>query len=191
MPFVLSNTTIYPSDLLDDFDVLDRERHWWVAYTKVRQEKRLAEDLICRDVPFYLPLIERSRIYRGRRLRSQEPIFGSYVFLFADQRERARALTTNRIAHLLPVADGRRLYDDLVQVKRLIAANVPLTVEARLQPGMRVRVRHGCFAGIEGIVESRCRQTRLIVAIDFLQRGISVELDDITLEPIGSVERCL
>ena len=77
-----------------------------------------------------------------------------------------------------------------MQVKRLIAAKVPLTIEARLQPGRRVRVRRGSSPVSEGIVESRCRQTRLIVAINFLQRGISVELDDIMLEPIGSVEPC-
>ncbi|HEY4309131.1 MAG TPA: transcription termination/antitermination NusG family protein [Pirellulales bacterium] len=184
MAFVLSHTTIYPDDLLDDFCAVETERRWWVAYTKVRQEKRLAEDLACREVPFYLPLIERRYMYRGRRLRSQEPLFGSYIFLFADQHERAQSLATKRIVHLLPVIDGRRLHNDLVQVQRLIAADVPLTIESQLRPGRRVRVRHGCFAGIEGIIEARCRQTRLIVAVTFLQQGVSVELDDAMLEPI-------
>ena len=98
MSFVLSNTTIYPCDLLEEFGALEGERRWCVAYTKVRQEKRLAEDLTSREVPFYLPLIERSHMYRGRRLRSQEPLFGSYVFLFANQDEREQSLTTKRIA---------------------------------------------------------------------------------------------
>ena len=188
MAFVLSHTTIYPDDLLDEFCAIETERRWWVAYTKVRQEKRLAEDLACREVPFYLPLIERRYLYRGRRLRSQEPLFGSYIFLFADQRERAQSLATKRIVHTLPVVDGQRLQRDLAQVQRLIAADVPLTVESQLCPGRRVRVRHGCFAGIEGTIESRCRQTRLIVAITFLQQGVSVELDDFMLEPIGPNE---
>jgi transcriptional antiterminator RfaH len=185
MSYVISATTVFPDDLFDGCGAQVGGREWWVAYTKVRQEKRLAEDLVLREIPFYLPLVERRHVYRGRRLRSQEPLFGSYVFLFTDARERAQSLATNRIAHTLPVPDGQQLYDDLVQIRRLIEAEVPLTVEARLQPGQRVRVRHGCFAGIEGIVESRCRRTRLTVAITFLQRGISVEIDDVMLDPIS------
>ena len=84
---------------------------------------------------FYLPLIERRHVYKGRRLRSQEPLFGSYVFLFTDPRERVQSLATNRIAQSLPVLDGPQLYDDLVQIRRLIEADVPLTVESRLRPG--------------------------------------------------------
>ena len=184
MSYVISATTVYPDDLLDGAGAQVGGRRWWVAYTKVRQEKRLAEDLTLREIPFYLPLIERRHVYKGRRLRSQEPLFGSYVFLFTDPRERVQSLATNRIAQSLPVLDGPQLYDDLVQIRRLIEADVPLTVEARLRPGQRVRVRYGCFAGIEGVVESRCRRTRLTVAITFLQRGISVELDDVMLDPI-------
>jgi hypothetical protein len=113
------------------------------------------------------------------------------VFLFTNPVERVQALATDRIAQSIPVADGRRLYSDLIQVSRLISAKVPLTVEDRLRPGQRVRVRGGSFAGIEGIIESRCRQTRLIVGITFLQRGISIEIDDCLLEPIDAPARGL
>lgn len=192
MSFVLSETSIYPDDLLEGLGASADDRHWWVAYTRIRQEKRLAEDLIRRQIPFYLPLVTRRHLYRGRRLRSEIPLFGSYVFLFTDLEERVRSLATNRIANTIAVVDGLQLYRDLVQVRRLIESQVPLTVEARLRPGQRVRVRHGCFAGIEGMVESRCRRTHLIVAVTFLQRGVSVEIEDCMLEPLDDDKsRCL
>ncbi|MBI2826667.1 MAG: hypothetical protein HYX69_18495 [Planctomycetia bacterium] len=184
MPLVAAEQTLFPGELLEGLGAADGERTWSVAYTKVRQEKRLARDLWNRQIAFYLPLVPRDHVYRGRRVRAQVPLFGSYVFLYADPRERLQCLNTDRITHLLPVADQQQLYDDLVHVHRLIEANVPLTVESRLSPGDRVRVRHGCMAGIEGTVLYRGRQTRLVIQITFLQQGISVEIDDFMLERV-------
>jgi len=62
---------------------------------------------------------------------------------------------------------------------------VPLTVEDRLAPGTTVRVRHGSLAGLEGSILSRCRTTRLVVSIRFLQRSVSFEIDDFMLEAIS------
>jgi transcriptional antiterminator RfaH len=184
MPIVATEVAIYPDNLLDGFGAADGERSWWAAYTKVRQEKRLAEDLAAREIPFYLPLVSRRHLYRGRIVDAQIPLFCSYVFLFNNPRERMQSLATHRIAQLVPVADGARLHHDLAQVQRLIEARVPLTVEARLRPGQRVRVRHGSLVGLEGVVESRRQRSRLTVAITLLQRGISVEVDDFMLEPL-------
>ncbi len=121
MPIVATKTAMYPDDLLDGFSCCG-ERSWWVAYTKVRQEKRLAADLLARQIPFYLPLMNRRHLYQGRVVNSQVPLFCSYVFLFTDPRERLQSLSTNRVAHLIPVADGAQLHYDLKQVKRLIEA---------------------------------------------------------------------
>jgi len=191
MSFVLSPISMYPEDLLDGLGAVPGERRWWAAYTRVRQEKRLAADLARRKVPFYLPLVERRHLYRGRRQDSQIPLFGSYVFLYANSAEYLQSLNTNRIAQMLQIADGHELYHDLVQIRRLIESKIPLTIEARLKPGQRVRVKHGSFAGLEGIVESRCRQTRLVIGVMFLQQGISIEIDDYMLEPLdNSVSAC-
>ena len=51
-------------------------------------------------------------------------------------------------------------------------------------PGNRVRVRRGPLAGLEGAVLVRRGQTRLLVQVNFLQKGASVEIDDFLLEPI-------
>ena len=72
---------------------------------------------------------------------------------------------------------------DLRQLHQLIAADAPLTVESRLGPGQQVRVRQGPFAGLEGTVLKRRGQMRLLVSINFLQQGASVEIDDFMLDP--------
>ncbi|HEX9831866.1 MAG TPA: hypothetical protein VGA66_02060, partial [Mycobacterium sp.] len=70
----------------------------------------------------------------------------------------------------------------LGQIRRLIESGVPLTAESRVQPGERVRVKSGHLAGLEGIVTKRRGGSRLLVAVDYLQQGASIELHDFALE---------
>jgi transcriptional antiterminator RfaH len=176
--------TLYPETLLEPGVAASPERHWMVLYTKARQEKALARDLFHHEVPFYLPLVRKHSLRRGRRAAAQTPLFSGYLFLFASEAERIYSLTTNRISRILVVSDVDRFVYELRHLQQLIASKAPLTIESRLMPGKRVRVRQGPFAGIEGTVLIRRGETRLLVSINFLQQGASVEIDDFQLEPI-------
>jgi hypothetical protein len=184
MPILAAETSIYPDNLLDDFGQTSPNRYWWAVHTLSRQEKSLARQLLGHGIPFYLPLVAKDNLIRGRRVRSWIPLFGGYVFLFGDESERVKGLATKRVSRILPVSDQNRLKYDLGQIQRLIAADAPLTVERRLTSGRSVRIKKGPMAGLEGTVLSRRATTRLLVAVTFLQQGVSVELDDFLLEPI-------
>ena len=155
-----------------------------VIYTKPRQEKSLARDLLRQEIPFYLPLVKKTLQYGRRRMASFAPLFDGYLFMLGSEKQRTLSLATNRVFRILPVNDGQRLIADLRQIERLIQANVPLTVESRLQAGRNVRVRSGPLAGVEGVVLRRRGETRLLVSVNFLQQGASVEIEDFRLEPL-------
>jgi len=184
MPVLKEETSLFPERLLDGILDDSQSRQWWVLYTKSRREKALARRLLSYEIPFYLPLVENTTIRRGRRLRTLVPLFSGYVFLYGREDERVQSLTTNHISRVLDVPDPEGLRYDLSQLRQLLAAKVPLTMESRLAPGDRVRVRYGPMEGIEGTVLSRRGQVRLLVAVNFLQQGASVEIDDFMLEPI-------
>jgi len=184
MPILKEEPSLYPETLLDEAPLDVADRRWFALYTKARQEKSLARELLKHRIPFYLPLVKKTNVSRGRKRISRMPLFGGYVFLFGADEERVRCLATNRISRVLVVEQPEQLVFDLRQFRRLIAANAPLTIEARLAPGRRVRVRQGAFAGLEGTVLKRRGETRLLVAINFLQKGASVEIDDFLLEPL-------
>ena len=174
---------LYPHDLLEiESDSL--ERRWWAVYTRSRQEKVFSQQLTGHQVPHYLPLVEKVSYSRGRRTKSRVPLFSGYVFLFGTEQERVTSLTTNRISQIIPVVDGDRLRSDLCQIARLIACGAPVTVEQRLAPGRRVRIRQGPLLGLEGTVVERRNGARLFVAVDFLQQGASIDLEDFVLEPL-------
>ena len=66
----------------------------------------------------------------------------------------------------------------------MIALEAPLTPEARIESGRRVRVRSGPMRDLEGVVLKRRGRGWLVVAVDFLQQGVSVLLEDYQLEAI-------
>jgi transcription antitermination factor NusG len=84
----------------------------------------------------------------------------------------------------LPVTGVSELVFDLRQIKNLIAQDAPLSPESRLEPGQRVRIRNGSFAGYEGVIARRERETKLQVFVRFMDQGVSVLLDDCQADPI-------
>jgi transcriptional antiterminator RfaH len=184
MPILKEEPSLFPETLLDEAPGDVPHRRWLALYTKARQEKSLARELLKYRVPFYLPLVKKTGVSRNRKRISLAPLFGGYLFVYGAEEERVRCLATNRISRVLEVEQPEQLVFDLRQFRQLIAANAPLTIESRLAPGHRVRVRQGAFAGVEGTVLKRRGETRLLVAIQFLQQGVSVEIDDFLLEPL-------
>jgi transcription antitermination factor NusG len=184
MPVLALEQSVFPHDLLDTLAVEDTRRQWWVIYTKARQEKALVRQLGARDVPCYLPLIPQENFSRGWRTCSHLPVFAGYVFLFGDEDERIKTLKTNRVSRMLPVPDGEQLRADLCRVRDLIDLDGPVTVERRLEPGQQVRIKRGSLAGLEGTIIQRRNTTRLLIAVRYLQQGISIQIDDFMVEPL-------
>lgn len=182
MPTLAAEPSMYPEDLLYQSAEAAPERRWWVVHTNPRQEKSLARHLYAKQVPFYLPLIPKLRINRGRKIKSYLPVFGGYLFLFGNDYECMTALESNRVVKLLPVPGVEEMSLDLRNIEALIKANAPLTVEGRLAPGVKVRVKSGALMGLEGVILSRRGENRLLIAVRFLQQGVSVMIEDFLVE---------
>ncbi len=182
MPILASEPDLYPANLLDDFTADSSERRWWAVYTRSRMEKSLARQLLAWEIPYYLPLIPRSSMIGGRRVKSLLPLFTGYLFLFGTDEERVQMLSTNRVAHLWSASYSDELTRDLQSVRALIESGVPLSPEGRLQPGERVRIKTGQLMGLEGMIVSRRGEDRLLIAVNFLQQGVSIQISDFQVE---------
>lgn len=184
MPILAEEPSLFPQTLLDDGEVGRNGRSWRAVYARSRQEKALARQLLAHEIPFYLPLVAKEQCLRGRRVSSYLPLFSGYLFLCATDEERVGAMTTNRILQVLPVNDQDQLLTDLRRVRDLIESRTPLTIESRLMPGCPVRVKAGALQGLEGTIVRRNGKSRLLVAVKYLQQGVSVEIDDFMVEQI-------
>ncbi|HLJ97933.1 MAG TPA: transcription termination/antitermination NusG family protein [Gemmataceae bacterium] len=184
MPLLPLEPFVFPDDLLDPAAVTpEGAAPWWVLHTRPRAEKSLARRLLRTTTPFFLPLCKRQWRHRGRLLCSYVPLFPGYVFLRADSQAVFKTLETNLVARVLPVPDQAQLHGDLARVYCLIASDAPLTPEERLKPGALVEITSGPLAGLEGKVLRRGKQLKFIVEVQFLQSGVSVEIESWMIEP--------
>jgi transcriptional antiterminator RfaH len=190
MRIYVAESTIYPRNLIPiaENDVLhvDGGSSWWLYHTRPRQEKCLARDLRVRGVPFYLPLVPRRLVIRGRLVHSYAPLFTGYLFVKGPWEDRDPGIITHRVAQVLRVPDGARLRSDLQKIQSLIDVGAPLTVESRLETNQSVRIRAGALQGLEGIMATQKNTTRIVIWVTMLQQGVSMEIEDCLLEPIES-----
>ena len=186
MPLIGPERCLFPDPLLsDEFQAQGKEagRIWRVLYTRSRMEKELMRRLAARGTPFYSPIIENKyRSPAGRQRTSYLPLFSNYVFLFGAENERYDAMATGCVSRSLDVTAEPAFVSDLRRIRALIDTGVAVTAESLIEAGDRVRIKSGSMLGLEGTVFKRHGQSRLLVMVDFLQQGASIELPDWEVE---------
>lgn len=185
MPILGREPDIFPADLLDDATLTQLpDHHWWCLYTISRREKELMRRLAASSIAHYGPIVaKRTRSPAGRIRTSYVPLFSNYVFLFATVEQRQLAMKSDCISQWTPIPDAERLVTDLRQIQRLVREDLPLTVESKIGAGDKVRIKAGPFLGIEGVVIRREGKTRLLVAVEYLNQGVSMDIDQALIEP--------
>lgn len=162
---------------------------WWVAHTKSRNEKALAQDLVAKNISYFLPMTWKVQRRSHRTLRSLLPLFSGYLFFCGQEAERLELLRTNRVANVIEVKNQEKLLDELVQFERALRAGAPLTPYKYIRAGQRCRVIAGPLLGLEGIVIQIKNIARLLLQIDILGQAASVEIDIDMIEPIDEPSR--
>jgi transcription antitermination factor NusG len=169
---------------------------WWVAHTKSRNEKALAQDLIRRDISYFLPMSWRVRRIRKRTVRSLLPLFSGYLFFCGDESQRTELWRTNRVANIISVKDQERLLEELLQIEQALQAGAPLAPHKYIKAGQQCRIIGGALAGLQGVVvrpprykEARSggavkpkNTIRLVLQIDMLGQAASVEVETDMIE---------
>jgi transcriptional antiterminator NusG len=155
----------------------DFEGQWWVVHTRSRNEKALAQDLISKDISYFLPMSWKVSRKSRRTTRSLLPLFNGYLFFCGKENERVELLKTNRVANLIEVDNQQKLLKELVQVNQALQSGAPLTPHNYIKKGQRCRVIAGPLMGMEGIVVRSNNAVRLVLQIDMLGQAASVEID--------------
>lgn len=155
------------------------ELPWSVAYCKPRQEKALANDLTQREIPYFLPMLLRETSSGGRRRRNLYPLFSSYLFFAGGERERLAALRTERIVHIIDVAetDQAQLRQEITSLE-IALRSCPESIELhpRLVAGVRVRITSGPMKDVEGIILQTQKKRKLLLGVSVLGVGATVEI---------------
>jgi len=160
-----------------DKSIGDFADQWWVAHTKSRNEKALAQDLIGKNISYFLPMSWRAHRRKGRTFRSLLPLFSGYLFFCGQENQRIEVLRTNRVANLIEVIDQRKLVAELLQVEQALRSGAPLLPHKYIKAGQLCRVIAGPLADLQGIIVKTKGSARLVLQIDMLGQATSAEID--------------
>jgi transcriptional antiterminator RfaH len=158
-------------------------RVWFALHTLPRQEKALAQALEGRGIEHYLPLRSETRTYAHRRRVSMIPLFSSYVFLRGTRESTFAAVSTKRVARVLDIPDQPSFLREIEQIRLALAGGATLDPYPHLVLGRKARVRSGPLQGVEGILQARPKDCRLILQVQALGQAVAVEIDAHLLEP--------
>lgn len=162
--------------------VMDGLSMWHVLHVKSRQEKALSEDLCAMGVAHFLPLLCQTRYWANRKSRVEEPLFPGYLFLFGTIEQAYRADRTRRVARVIEVHDQRQIEWELQNIRLALRQDATLTTYPFLKKGVRVEVRSGPMRGLQGVIEDRTKDNRLILQVKMLGRAVSLEIDGSLLD---------
>jgi transcription antitermination factor NusG len=162
------------------------EKKWYAAYTSANHEKRVAEQLVVRDVEHFLPVYESVRRWKDRRITLKMPLFPGYVFVRMALRDRLQVLQVPGVAHLVGF-DGTpaALPDEEIETLRAsFESGVRVEPHPYLTVGRRVRLKSGPLAGMQGILLRRKGNFRVVISIELIQRSLMVQVDAVDAEAV-------
>jgi len=149
------------------------DRDWYLLHSRPRQEEIAAEHLQRQGYGVYLPRLRLPRLRRSRWCESIEPLFARYLFVGVVTGEQALSpiLSTRGVGRL--VRFGVRYQPVPSALLASLRAHegddgIHVLQSAGLQPGDRVRIIAGPFAGLDAIFQSEQGADRVRVLLELI-----------------------
>jgi transcriptional antiterminator RfaH len=164
--------------------------HWYLIYTKPRQEKSALQNLEQQGYQCYLPLLPKEKLRQGAVALTDEPLFPRYLFINLAQDFMAKSWTpirsTKGVSRLVRFgAEPARVDDVLIGLLRSHETRVLEAPERLFNPGERVLLTQGPFAGIEGIYQMADGDRRVMVLIELMSRKVAVPVEMGAVRKVG------
>jgi transcription antitermination factor NusG len=156
---------------------------WFVAHTRPRREKKLAEHCQRHGIAATLPCHQVVHKYRGKTVTFQKPIFPGYVFLKMEPAQKNAVRQNDNVANLLEVFDQETLQRQLADILLALESDLEVRLAPSIGEGMRVRIKSGPLRGVEGWVEHRYGKSTVLLRLDFISQAAAVKLEADLLEP--------
>jgi transcription antitermination factor NusG len=160
-------------------------RPWHAVQVMSNHEKRVTRHLECRSVEHYLPTYLEKSKWTDRTVTLQRPLFPGYVFIRGEAGNRLSVLSTPGVIHVLGTGtSGMIPGKEIERIRTALAEGYRLQPHPAIAKGMRVRMKHGVFEGIEGKVAEVRGNCRVVLALSGVDQcfSLAAEIDDI--EPI-------
>ncbi len=157
------------------------ERRWFALQTKPRNEVIVSKQLEIREIEYFLPMMEKIRIWSDRKKKINVPMFSGYIFVHATEKERIKAIsnTTGAIKYIFYENRPAVISDREIEIIKLaVSEPEKISIEdKKIKKGDTIFVTHGIFKGMKGIVNEFRGNYKLTVNLEELTFSFSIILN--------------
>lgn len=174
----------------DKPQIIDPDKmHWHALYVRSRAEKKVYDQLNDLGYEAYLPLITRVKQWSDRKMKVQEPLFKSYVFVRNNERQHYYVLGVYGVVRFVTFEHKAVVVPDkqILAIKKYIDNPVDDEEDLHnidLKEGQLVRITNGPMQGLMGRLISVKSKRRLLINIDVVGQSIPVSLPRTKVEPV-------
>lgn len=166
--------------------------YWYAIQTRSRHEKVVRDQLAAKGITHLLPLWRKRSVWKDRIKIIELPLFSGYLFGHFALLQKIDVLEVFGIVRIVGLA-GRPIAvpdEQIEAIQTVVTQKLPYDPYPYLKEGMRVRIKHGVLAGVEGLlVTKKQQQQRLVISVDLIQQSVIVNIDSIDVEPVYKEDR--
>ena len=164
------------------------ETQWYAVHTVARHEKRVAAQLLEKQIFTFLPLLQQMHRWSDRQSRVEVPLFSCYTFvrIVPTPENRVKVLRTPGVLGFVGnQGQGTSIPEQEIEsLRTAMREKVPCAAHPFIKIGKRVRILGGCLDGMQGILEQVGADQSLIVSVELLQRSVSIRANGYNVELI-------
>lgn len=166
--------------------VADRELEpWYAIHTRSRHEKVVLDELVRKQIEAFLPTITKWSRWKDRRKKIDWPLFPGYCFARFDVSASRSVLKCSGVSAIVSI-DGRPAPippEEIEGVRKLVSSDLQYDPCPLIKEGSIVEVVGGPLRGVTGRLVRKGTHARLILSVDAIGQGVSVQVDAADIKP--------
>lgn len=152
---------------------------WFAIWTRSRHEQVVRDQLERKELEVFLPTIRKWSRWKDRKKQIDWPLFPGYCFARFDPKVRMPVLKCVGVVNIVSV-DGEPApipEHEIDGIRRLVDSELAYDPCPLIKEGSMVQVTHGPLKGVFGRLVRKGDRARLVLSVDLIGQGVSVEVD--------------
>lgn len=157
------------------------DKVWNAIYVSSRAEKKIAENLVAKNIEAYVPIIKTMKQWSDRKKLVELPLMNGYVFVKISAAENDKVMQTKGVVNFVRSEGKIAVIRDIEvnRLKQLVDLGYQLEAEAiskTYKEGDKVKITSGALKGIEGYVIESGENKQIEVLLESIGQCIRVKL---------------
>jgi transcription antitermination factor NusG len=169
-------------------DIKDKNKKWYLLYTKPRFEKKVDVELQLLGFETYLPLNRTLKQWSDRKKWVTEPLFKSYLFINTSISYYYDILNVNGIVKFVnfeksPVVVSGK---EISLIKQILGSEIAIEVmNEDFIVGTNIEIISGPMHGVKGFIIENRSNSQVVVSLQSIKQNILLNI------PVNKIRNCL